>query len=55
MRAIKHTLTERYYAWQEAVELAKIDPEVDLTGNGPAYTPRVGQSHHDQVGLIGAN
>ncbi|KAI5783879.1 mitochondrial 39-S ribosomal protein L47 (MRP-L47)-domain-containing protein [Peziza echinospora] len=40
MRAIKHTLTERYYAWQEAVELAKVDPEVDLTGNGPPYTPR---------------
>ncbi|KAI5790129.1 mitochondrial 39-S ribosomal protein L47 (MRP-L47)-domain-containing protein [Geopyxis carbonaria] len=38
-RAIKHALTERYYAWQEAQELAKIDPEVDLSGNGPAYNP----------------
>ena len=31
MRRIKHTLTERYYAWQDAAELAKSDPEIDLT------------------------
>jgi large subunit ribosomal protein L47 len=39
MKAIKFALTERYYAWEDAVKLAKIDPEVDLSGNGPAYTP----------------
>ena len=39
MRNIKHCLTERFYAWEDAVELAKKDPEVDLSGNGPAFTP----------------
>jgi large subunit ribosomal protein L47 len=39
MRAIKHTLTERFYAWEDAVKLAENDPEVNLTGNGPAFTP----------------
>lgn len=38
-RAIKHVLTERYYAWQEAVELAKSDPTVTLSGAIPAYNP----------------
>ncbi|ROW02131.1 hypothetical protein VSDG_02569 [Cytospora chrysosperma] len=36
---IKHVLTERYYAWEDAVELARSDPEVDLSGLGPAYVP----------------
>ncbi|KAF8429532.1 50S ribosomal protein L4 [Tirmania nivea] len=40
-RAIKHVLTERYYAWQEAKELAKLDPQVNLTGHGPAYDAMV--------------
>ncbi|KAK4165996.1 mitochondrial 39-S ribosomal protein L47 (MRP-L47)-domain-containing protein [Cladorrhinum sp. PSN259] len=39
MRNIKHCLTERFYAWEDAVELAKHDPEVDLTGKGPAFIP----------------
>ncbi|RKF55244.1 54S ribosomal protein L4, mitochondrial [Golovinomyces cichoracearum] len=39
-RAIKQALTERYYAWSEAKELAKSDSEVDLSGNGPAYRPK---------------
>lgn len=38
-RAIKQVLTERYYSWQEAQELAKTDEEVNLSGEGPAYTP----------------
>lgn len=38
-RAIKHVLTERYYSWEDARELAKGDPEVDLSGEGPAFTP----------------
>ena len=39
MRGIKHTLTERFYAWEDAVELAKTDPEIDLSGNGPVFQP----------------
>lgn len=39
-RAIKQVLTERYYSWQEAEILAKDDPEIDLSGEGPLYTPR---------------
>jgi large subunit ribosomal protein L47 len=39
MRSIKHALTERFYAWEDAVKLAKDDPEVDLSGEGNAYTP----------------
>jgi large subunit ribosomal protein L47 len=38
-RGIKHVLTERYYTWEEARQLAEKDPEIDLSGNGPAYTP----------------
>jgi len=32
-------LTERFYAFEDARKLAANDPEVDLTGEGPAYTP----------------
>lgn len=39
MRGIKHVLTERFYAWEDAVKLAEQDPEVDLTGNSTPYTP----------------
>ncbi|KAF3904304.1 hypothetical protein ABW21_db0208566 [Orbilia brochopaga] len=39
-RAIKHALTERYYAWQEALKVADSDPEIDLSGRGPAYNPK---------------
>lgn len=39
MRAIKHTLTERLYAWEDAVKLAETDPEIDLSGEGTPYTP----------------
>jgi large subunit ribosomal protein L47 len=38
-RSIKHVLTERYYTWEEARQLAEEDPEIDLSGNGPVYTP----------------
>ncbi|KAF4555515.1 putative mitochondrial 39-S ribosomal protein L47 [Elsinoe fawcettii] len=30
MRAIKHTLTERWYSWQNAREIAKQDPDIRL-------------------------
>lgn len=40
MRAIKHALTERYYTWQDAVEAAKADPEINLEGGeGQVYMP----------------
>ncbi|GAB1318812.1 54S ribosomal protein L4 mitochondrial [Madurella fahalii] len=39
MRCIKHVLTERFYAWEDAVKLAENDPEVNLSGDGPAFTP----------------
>jgi len=39
MRGIKHVLTERQYVWEDAVKLAESDPEIDLSGNGPAFTP----------------
>lgn len=42
-RAIKHTLTERWYAWENARRLAINDPEVDLKANisqgEPAFIP----------------
>lgn len=39
MRAIKHALTERYYSWRDAEVIAQSDPELNLTGKGPVYTP----------------
>jgi large subunit ribosomal protein L47 len=39
MRAIKHTLTERFYTWEDAVKVAETDPEINLSGDGPAFTP----------------
>ncbi len=39
MRGIKHALTERFYVWEDAVELAQTDPEIDLSGEGPAFRP----------------
>jgi large subunit ribosomal protein L47 len=38
-RAIKQVLSERYYSWRDAEVLAKDDPEIDLSGEGPAYNP----------------
>lgn len=35
--AIKHVLTERYYAWEDAVELAKSDPTLEFTEKGVKY------------------
>ncbi|MCJ1341351.1 54S ribosomal protein L4 mitochondrial [Bachmanniomyces sp. S44760] len=40
-RAIKHALTERWYAWEDARKVAQNDPDVNLAArNGePTYTP----------------
>lgn len=32
-------LTERYYSWEDSRKLARDDPEIDLSGDGQAYTP----------------
>lgn len=39
---IKHTLTERWYAWEEAWKVAENDPEVNLNAepDTTAYTPK---------------
>lgn len=43
MKAIRHTLTERWYAWDNARYAAMEDPEVNLYAAGteedPAYIP----------------
>ncbi|SPO05946.1 related to ribosomal protein [Cephalotrichum gorgonifer] len=39
MKAIKHVLTERFYLWEDAHDLASNDPEINLSGKGEAYTP----------------
>ncbi|KAI0020564.1 MRP-L47-domain-containing protein [Xylariomycetidae sp. FL0641] len=39
MKAIKHTLTERWYAWEDARSLAMSDPEVDLKDTQNPYKP----------------
>jgi len=30
MKRIKHVLRERWYAWENATEVARLDPSVDL-------------------------
>lgn len=47
MRSIKHALTERYYTWEDAVEVAMSDPEIDLLDdNGQVYKP---SAYEDEV------
>ena len=43
-RAIKHALTERWYAWEEANKLSRADPEIryrSAKGTVPKYKPSV--------------
>ena len=40
-RAIKHALTERWYAWEEARKLARDDPEINFQRRSRPYTPQV--------------
>lgn len=49
-KAIKQVLTERYYSWQEAELLAKDDPEIDLSGDGPVYTPMEFEEEEESLG-----
>ena len=39
-RAIKHALTERWYAWEDARKVARDDPEIDLSSRRAPYTPQ---------------
>lgn len=40
LRSIKHALTERFYVWEDAVNVAKDDPEINMDGSeGEAYNP----------------
>jgi len=41
MQAIKHALTERFYAWEDAVDVAKEDPEIQWEGaeDGQMFVP----------------
>jgi len=40
MRSIKHALTERWYAWEDARKLAESDPEIDLDNVQSPFTPK---------------
>jgi large subunit ribosomal protein L47 len=57
-RAIKQALTERYYSWRDAEAIAKDDPEINLSGDGPTYVPRdfleeeVPEEHEDTAAEI---
>lgn len=41
-RAIKHVLTERWYAWEDARKVAQKDPEINMRARGkePVYDPK---------------
>ncbi|KAI9171197.1 54S ribosomal protein L4 [Paramyrothecium foliicola] len=50
MRSIKQALTERYYTWQDAVEVAASDPEINLRGGeGEVYSPSTYEEEYDDV------
>lgn len=50
MRSIKHALTERYYTWEDAQQVAKDDPEIDMrAGEGEAYNP---SSYVDETATV---
>lgn len=48
MRAIKHALTERFYTWQDAAQVATSDPEINLDGkDGQVYTPSAYEDEYE--------
>lgn len=55
MRAIKHTLVERFYLWEDATKLAKNDPEIDLSGDGSAFTPMEYLEEEESSSTVGAS
>jgi large subunit ribosomal protein L47 len=48
MRAIKHALTERHYTWEDAVDVAKNDPEIQAGSQGLSYTPSAYEEDIDE-------
>lgn len=46
MQAIRMTLIERQYSWEDAVKLASDDPSIDLSGEGPLYDPDMLEEEH---------
>lgn len=48
MKSIKHVLTERFYLWEDAYELAKNDPEINLSGQGDVYVPIEDQQYFEE-------
>lgn len=48
MKSIKFALTERFYVWEDAVNVARDDPEINMDGGeGEAYNP---SAYEDDVG-----
>jgi large subunit ribosomal protein L47 len=39
MKSVKQALTERFYTWEDARELAKADPEINLKNHANPYNP----------------
>jgi large subunit ribosomal protein L47 len=55
MSRIKHVLTERFYVWEDAMDLAQTDPEIDLSGNGPVFRPAAYLEDEPAAALGGGN
>lgn len=50
MSAIKHALTERFYTWQDAVDVAKDDPEINWEGGeGQMFNPSAYEDEYDEA------
>lgn len=49
MRSIKHALTERYYTWEDAVDVAKEDPEINWEegGEGQLFNPSAYEDEYE--------
>ncbi|KAK5628383.1 hypothetical protein RRF57_004098 [Xylaria bambusicola] len=52
MKAIKHTLTERWYLWEDARALAETDPEIDLSNAKSPYTPQDSYEYNNALETI---
>lgn len=52
-RAIKQVLTERFYSWRDAEEVAKNDIEISLDGDGPIYVPQAFEEESLNVAASG--
>jgi hypothetical protein len=48
MRAIKHTLTERQYAWEDARKLASADPSITVEGDRLVYDEELDEYEEEE-------